>query len=197
MQTSPRPSLKKTLRQIALVAGGAFVFAFALVPLYTIACEKIFGIKLETGPAGESVVQDAVIDPNRTVVVEFDGTVNSKLPWKFSPGVLSMEVVPGKLYETHYLAENVAAYPTVGNAAPSVSPATTSQYFNKTECFCFTQQTMQPGEKREMPVRFVVNPALPADVKTITLSYTFFINDSATTELKQSGALAAVARTAY
>jgi cytochrome c oxidase assembly protein subunit 11 len=196
MSTAARPSLAKTLRQIALVAAGAFVFAFALVPLYTIACEKIFGIKLENSPSGEQVVADAVVDPNRKIVVEFDGTVNSKLPWQFKPSVRSMEVVPGQLYETHYIAKNVATYPTMGNAAPSVTPATTSKYFNKTECFCFTEQQMAAGEERQMPVRFIVNPALPANVKTITLSYTFFINENATVELKQAAASAAVARTA-
>ena len=120
------------------------------------------------------------INKNRKITVEFDGTVNSKLPWDFQPSQLTMEVVPGKMYDTHYIAKNNAPYAVVGNAAPSVTPVVASSFFNKTECFCFTQQLLKAGEQRDMPVRFVINPNLPEDVHTITLSYTFFINDKAT-----------------
>jgi cytochrome c oxidase assembly protein subunit 11 len=116
--------------------------------------------------------------------VQFDGTVNSKLPWDFKPAQLSMEVVPGKMYDANYIAKNRAGYAIVGNAAPSVAPMTASSFFNKTECFCFTEQLLKAGEQRDMPVRFIVNPNLPADVHTITLSYTFFINDKATAAAK-------------
>jgi cytochrome c oxidase assembly protein subunit 11 len=176
--------IKKTLKKILLVSVGSFVFAFSMVPLYNIACEKVFGIRLEKGPAGQQTMADIKIDENRKVTVQFDGTVNSKLPWDFKPAQLSMEVVPGKMYDANYIAKNRAGYAIVGNAAPSVAPMTASSFFNKTECFCFTEQLLKAGEQRDMPVRFIVNPNLPADVHTITLSYTFFINDKATAAAK-------------
>lgn len=182
-----------TARRIALVSVGCFAAAFSLVPLYEIACEKVFGIKLEDTPAGEQRVAGMQTDPNRTVRIEFDGTVNSKLPWSFEPQVLAMDVVPGKPYEISYLAGNLDARPVVGNAAPSVAPVIAAGYFVKTECFCFTEQLLAPGESKPMPVRFIVDPALPASVKTITLSYTFFFNDAATARAaKAAPALAPV-----
>lgn len=177
------PALASTLKKIALISAGSFVFAFSLVPMYNIACKKIFGIKLESGPTGNTQLAGVKVDRNRTVHVVFDGTVNSRLRWDFKPMQLTMDVHPGQLYEARYLARNKAEYAIVGNAAPSIAPDEMSGYFNKTECFCFTQQMLKAGEQREMPVRFLVNPALPADVSTITLSYTFYINDSATARL--------------
>ena len=191
-----KPSSLKTFRTIALVSLGSFVFAFSLVPLYRIACEKVFGIKLEQGPAGEAQVAGLSEDVNRTVTVEFDGTVNSKLPWAFKPQTLSMQVHPGKMYEVNYIARNTADHAIVGNAAPSVAPSTASTFFNKTECFCFTEQMLHAGEERLMPVRFIVDPALPAHVGTITLSYTFFSNDAATARLATGEQTPAVARSA-
>ena len=167
-------------RKIALVSVGSFVAAFTLVPLYELACEKVFGISLADTAAGEERVEGMAVDPNRTVRVEFDGTVNSRLPWTFVPQVLAMDVVPGKPYEISYVAGNNAETPVVGNAAPSVAPVIASGYFVKTECFCFTEQLLAPGQHQHMPVRFIVDPALPAHIQTITLSYTFFKNDAAT-----------------
>ena len=112
-----------------------------------------------------------------------DGGVNSKLPWAFHPEQLTMQVVPGELYEAKYFARNDSERPIVGSAVPSVAPARASGYFTKTECFCFTAQTLQAGESRDMPVRFIVDPDLPAEVKTITLSYTFFKNDALTAQI--------------
>jgi cytochrome c oxidase assembly protein subunit 11 len=175
--------LSRTLRRIALVSAGSFVFAFSLVPLYNIACEKVFGIKLEKGPGGAQVVAGATVDPNRSVRIEFDGTVNSKLPWDFRPVAATMEVKPGRQYEAMFVARNRSAEAIVGNAAPSVAPTQAAGFFSKTECFCFTEQKLGPGEERLMPVRFIVDPALPADVGAITLSYTFYLNDTATAQL--------------
>ena len=181
--------------KMVLVAVAAFAFSFALVPLYRIACEKVFGIRLQQGPAD---AQAAVLQPGRErwVTVQFDGGVNSKLPWQFKPERMSMRVQPGKQYEALYLARNTSGRPIVGSAVPSVAPARASGYFNKTECFCFTAQTLQAGEAREMPVRFIVDPALPAAVKTITLSYTFFKNDTLTEELAAGPGHAAASRAA-
>lgn len=176
------------------VSLAAFAFAFSLVPLYRIACEKVFGIRLEQGPAAGAAVSEVAQD--RWVTVQFDGGVNSKLPWQFKPEQMSMRVQPGKQYEALYFARNTSGKPIVGSAVPSVAPARASGYFNKTECFCFTAQTLQAGEAREMPVRFIVDPALPAGVKTITLSYTFFKNDTLTDELAAGPGHAAGSRAA-
>ena len=190
--------LASTLKRIALISAGSFVFAFSLVPLYNVACEKVFGIKLERGAGGEQVMPGAKASPNpdREVLVQFDGTVNSKLPWAFRPTQMSMKVRPGQLYEADYVARNEAAYAVVGNAAPSIAPNDASGFFSKTECFCFTEQKLMAGEQRLMPVRFIVDPALPADVHTITLSYTFYINETATAQLQTASTNAASARTA-
>ena len=159
----------------------AFALTFSLVPLYRLACEKVFGIRLEQGPVAATRDQ---ADPNgRWVTVQFDGGVNSKLPWAFHPEQLIMQVVPGELYEAKYFARNDSERPIVGSAVPSLAPARASGYFTKTECFCFTAQTLQAGESRDMPVRFIVDPDLPAEVKTITLSYTFFKNDALTAQI--------------
>ena len=158
----------------------AFAFTFSLVPLYRIACEKVFGIRLEQGPGQ---VASASAKVARTVTVQFDGGVNSKLPWAFHPEQMTMQVVPGEVNEALYFARNDSQNAIVGSAVPSVAPARASGYFTKTECFCFTAQTLQPGESRDMPVRFIVDQDLPADVKTITLSYTFFKNDAMTAQL--------------
>lgn len=175
---SQRKTQRALLKMVA-VALAAFAFSFALVPLYRIACEKVFGIRLERG-AFEGEAGARAPAAGRVVTVQFDGGVNSKLPWEFRPQQLSMQVRVGEPAETMYFARNTSDAAIVGSAVPSVAPARASKYFNKTECFCFTAQTLQAGEAREMPVRFIVDPALPADVNTITLSYTFFKNDAQT-----------------
>ena len=169
---------------VALVA---FAFTFSLVPLYRIACEKVFGIRLEQGPGQVAAVAAGEADRSRMVTVQFDGGVNSKLPWAFEPAQLSMQVVPGELNEAMYVARNESDRAIVGSATPSVAPARASGHFTKTECFCFTAQTLQPGESRDMPVRFIVDRDLPGDVKTITLSYTFFKNEDLTARLGAAG----------
>jgi cytochrome c oxidase assembly protein subunit 11 len=170
----------------------AFGFSFSLVPLYRIACEKVFGIRLDRGPVQGAAVAAAPVT-DRWVTVRFDASVNSKLPWTFGPKELTMRVRPGEIYETLYVARNTSDRDIVGSATPSVAPARGSQYFNKTECFCFTAQTLAAGESREMPVRFIVDPDLPEDVRTLTLSYTFFKNDVLTAKLSQGGGASSAA----
>ena len=109
--------------------------------------------------------------------------MNSKLAWDFKPVKSAMEVHPGRQYEAMFVARNKSAEEIVGNAAPSIAPNQASGYFTKTECFCFTEQRLAAGEQRLMPVRFIVNPSLPGDVGTITLSYTFYRNDEATAQI--------------
>ena len=176
---TPAPSAG--LPRLIGVAVAVFVLTFSLVPLYRIACEKVFGVRLERGPG--AAAGTAAATGKRTVRVEFDGGVNSKLPWAFHPEQLTMDVVPGELNEALYYARNDSDRALVGSAVPSVAPAKASGYFSKTECFCFTAQTLQAGEKRDMPVRFIVDPDLPANITTITLSYTFYKNDALSAQL--------------
>ena len=178
------------LTKMVVVAIGAFALTFALVPLYRIACEKVFGIRLER-TAAEGVSDAQATPAKRVITVQFDGGVNSKLPWEFTPNKVTMQIVPGELYETTYHARNTSDRTVVGSAVPSVAPARASGYFSKTECFCFTAQTLAAGEARDMPVRFIVDPGLPADVSTITLSYTFFKNEAQTALLNAPAGTAA------
>ena len=177
------PNTRHSTRRMLWLALASFGFAFAMVPMYNIACEKVFGIKLDNRASAAPAPRSAAVDEDRTVQVYFDGSVNSKLPWRFTPDKASMRVVPGRLYQTSYTAINTADFANVGNAAPSIAPNQFSGFFSKTECFCFTEQALQAGENRQMPVRFMVSPDLPAEVKVLTLSYTFFINDAATAKL--------------
>jgi cytochrome c oxidase assembly protein subunit 11 len=170
------------LVKMVAVALAAFAFSFSLIPLYRIACEKVLGIRLERGAAEATAAVKAPAQ-GRMVTVLFDGGVNSKLPWQFTPDQLTMKVRVGEPYDATYTATNTSKRAIVGSAVPSVAPARASGYFSKTECFCFTAQTLQAGETRAMPVRFIVDPSLPDDVKTITLSYTFFKNDALNAKL--------------
>ena len=168
------------------VALAAFAFTFALVPLYRIACEKVFGVRLEKGPVEGTA--KAAADHARWVTVQFDGGVNSKLPWAFRAEQMTMRVHPGQQYEALFFARNTSDHDIVGNAVPSIAPSRASGYFSKTECFCFTAQTLAAGESRDMPVRFIVDPDLPRDVNTITLSYTFYKNATLTARLPGAAA---------
>lgn len=167
------------------IAMAAFIFTFSLVPIYRIACQKVFGIRLDNTAVAEPVQAATPVNLDRVVTVEFDGVANSRLPWSFRPNEVSMQVRVGEIYETTYYAQNNSDAPIVGSATPSVAPARASKFFQKTECFCFTAQTLQPGEMRDMPVRFIIDPSLPEMVDTVTLSYTFYKNEYATERLAQ------------
>lgn len=182
------PRTGSVVKRALIVAGIAFVFCFSLVPLYRIACEVVFGIKLDQGAVGEARAAGFDVDESRWITVEFDAGVNSQLPWTFRPAVPQMKVRPGEPADALYYARNNASMSIVGNAVPSVAPSTASQYFNKTECFCFTEQLLKAGEERPMPVRFVIDPALSKDVTTLTLSYTFYNNEFATARIAAAAA---------
>ncbi|MBN8887007.1 MAG: cytochrome c oxidase assembly protein [Rudaea sp.] len=184
---SQSESQKKNWRVIKIgliVCVASFLFGFRVMPpIYRIACEHIFGIKFENKVADGAKVAGFAPDMERTVEVQFVGNVNSALSWKFAPEVFSVKVHPGVLTEAWFDASNLAPEAIVGNAVPSIAPNRASLYFNKTECFCFTEQMLKAGESRRMPVRFVVDPKLPADIKQLTLSYTFYNNELATKRL--------------
>ena len=162
----------KTAARLLVVVLAMFGFGYALVPLYDVLCE-ITGLGGRTGVVEASAL-DGGVDTSRTIKVQFLGSVSSRLPWEFRPDVASMEVHPGQVYEATYYARNLSSTATIGQARPSVAPSIASLHFNKTECFCFVEQEFAPGEARSMPVRFVLSRDIPADIATVTLSYTFF-----------------------
>ena len=187
MATTPAGSpsaRRKHVRYLLLACVASFLFAFSLVPLYRIACTKVFGIKLEASAVVVDPSEGMATDTDRWVTVEFDTNVNSALPWRFGAEQGPMRVHPGEMAEANFWAENTSGELIVGQAVQSVAPSSASLYFNKTECFCFTEQPLAAGERRRMPVRFIVDPALPDTIDTVTLSYTFFENDLATARVR-------------
>jgi len=173
-------------KRALIVCGSMFLFGFACVPLYRISCDHGYiGGRLRNTPDGAVKIAGFAADESRWVTVQFVANVNSALKWQFAPEKISMRVHPGALNEAWFDATNDAPQAIVGNAVPSVAPNTASIYFNKTECFCFTEQVLKAGESRRMPVRFVVDPKLPADIPALTLSYTFYNNELATKKLAE------------
>lgn len=175
------------------IAAGFFLFGFALVPIYNIACEHVLGIKLDNEAVASGSVDAMQVDESRLITVQFIANTNSKLPWVFASELTQLKVHPGKLTETFFNATNTSDRDIVGNAVPSVAPNSASLFFNKTECFCFTEQLLKAGETRRMPVRFVLDPKLPKEFSTLTLAYTFYENDVATKKLAESTQVAAPA----
>ena len=172
---------KTTLKLISVVFG-MFVFGFALVPLYDIYCQ-VTGANGKTG--GAYVASETLeIDEDRLVTVQFLANNNANMPWEFRPSVRTLKVVPGKIYDTTFYASNIARATMTAQAIPSVAPFHAAEYFHKTECFCFEKQQLASGEQIDMPLRFIIDPHLPATVQTLTLSYTLFD----VTELAASGA---------
>ncbi len=171
-------SNQRMLKKLLVVALGMFGFGFALVPLYEKMCE-VAGLRnvWQPGQAEASAVNSQV-DLTRTVTIEFDSNTRM-LPWTFKPMASSVEIHPGELIQMVYEVRNTQNEPVTGQAVPSYGPRLAAQYFRKLDCFCFTQQTLAAGEVRQMPVVFVIDPDLPKDVNTITLSYTFFRVDGA------------------
>jgi cytochrome c oxidase assembly protein subunit 11 len=165
------------VRKLAVVALGMFAFGYALVPIYRTICE-ITGINIlavgEQVVAGKptSLPANTQVDLSRSITVEFDA--NSRGPWEFKPEQRSVVVHPGELTTVMYEFQNTQNRRMSAQAIPSYAPQQASAHFNKLECFCFNQYTLDPGEKKRWPVVFVIDPKLSKDVKTITLSYTFF-----------------------
>ena len=163
---------RKLARVLLLVSVGMFGFGFALWPLYDVFCD-VTGL----GGRGVSVAERGTTASrvaDREVTILFDATVNSALPWQFEPAQKTLAVQLGAVSEASYLAFNDSDSAVTGHAIYNVAPPEASLYFVKTECFCFTEQKLEQGETREMPVTFFVQPDLPESLKTITLSYTFF-----------------------
>jgi cytochrome c oxidase assembly protein subunit 11 len=163
--------------KLAVVAAGMFAFGYALVPMYKAICE-FTGINIlalgdkEVPGATSRAPANTQIDRSRTVTIEFDA--NARGPWDFKPAQRSVQVHPGELTTVMYEFQNIQNRRMAAQAIPSYAPRNAMPHFNKLECFCFTQYTLEPGEKKAWPVAFVIDPKLPKDVTTITLSYTFF-----------------------
>lgn len=162
---------RELMKKLLVAAVVMFGFAFALVPFYEKICE-VTGIRNLFEP-DVLAAQNTQVDSTRTVSVEFDANTQ-RLPWTFRPLEASMKVHPGEVTQVMYEVRNTLERPVTGQAIPSYGPPQAALYFRKVECFCFQQQTLGPGEVRRMPVVFVIDPKLPSDVNTITLSYTFF-----------------------
>jgi cytochrome c oxidase assembly protein subunit 11 len=167
---------RKMLGKLAVVAVGMFAFGYALIPLYKHICEltgiNILALGEKQVPGASSAAPNSQVDRTRTITVEFDA--NARGPWTFKPALASLQVHPGELATVMYEFQNVQDHRMAAQAIPSYAPRQAAAHFNKLECFCFNQYTLEPGEKKQWPVAFVIDPKLPKDVKTITLSYTFF-----------------------
>lgn len=167
----------KIVGKLSVIALGMFAFGYALVPIYRHICEAL-GINVlavaerRVPGAAPSLPANTQVDRTRTITVEFDANVRG--PWDFKPAVRSLQVHPGELTTVVYEFQNIQNRTMSAQAIPSYAPRQAGNHFNKLECFCFSQYTLDPGEKKEWPVAFVIDPRLPKDVTTITLSYTFF-----------------------
>ena len=165
------------VRKLAVVTVLMFAFGYALVPLYKAICEMTGINVLALGEQALKGISPTLpantqVDTSRTITIEFDA--NSRGPWDFKPAQSSVEVHPGELTTVMYEFQNTQNRRMSAQAIPSYAPQQASAHFNKLECFCFNQYTLEPGEKKSWPVAFVIDPKLSKDVKTITLSYTFF-----------------------
>jgi len=166
----------KMVGKLVVVATGMFAFGYALIPIYKHICEmtgiNILALGERQVPGGSQAAANSQVDASRTITVEFDA--NARGPWQFKPAQASIQVHPGQLATVMYEFQNVQDRQMAAQAIPSYAPRQASAHFNKLECFCFNQYTLAPGEKKQWPVAFVIDPKLPKDVTTITLSYTFF-----------------------
>jgi cytochrome c oxidase assembly protein subunit 11 len=169
MNLAQRRDNRLLLAKLSVVVIAMFGFGYALVPFYEKICE-VTGLR---NIAQADTVQNTQIDATRAVRIEFDSNIR-RLPWQFRALTPVVDVHPGELRQVMFEIVNATDRVLTGQAIPSYGPPSAAQYFRKLECFCFSRQTLQPGERRQMPVVFVVDAALPADVATITLSYTFF-----------------------
>ena len=191
---SIRSDNAKMVGKLAVVAAGMFAFGYALIPLYKHICE-VTGINILSlaeldvpggTTKGSKLPANTQVDTSRTITVEFDANVRG--PWAFKPAVHSMQVHPGELATVMYEFQNTQNRRMSAQAIPSYAPRQAAAHFNKLECFCFNQYTLEPGEKKQWPVAFVIDPRLSKDVTTLTLSYTFFEVGGKTPQAPQQAA---------
>ena len=169
---------KRLARKLLIVAVAMFGFGYLLAPMYDVLC-KVTGLNGKPGRIAANAAAAGGVDTSRLVTVEFTASAQSGLPWEFRPETKQLKLHPGETAEVKYYVRNLAQETITGQAVPSVAPGVSAGHFKKIECFCFTRQRLEPGEAREMPVRFYVDAGLDRDVHTITLAYAFFNTDTA------------------
>jgi len=171
-ENAANKSNNKVIKKLMLLVFGMFGFGFALVPLYDVFCD-ITGLNGKTNGTAVAYAADG-IDTSRMVTVQFITRTAKGIPWQFKPVINEVKVHPGEMKFVNFYAKNEAAHDIVGQAVPSVSPGLAAAYFQKIECFCFTQQPLKAGEEVEMGLQFYVDLELPKDITTLTLSYTLY-----------------------
>jgi len=159
------------LKKLLVVCVLMFGFGYALVPLYSVFC-RYTGLNGKT--ANSAAAEAKTLDQGRSLRVEFLANPDARVPWRFMPEVSAIEVHPGEKHLVHYRVENLSGKALVAQAIPSVAPGQAAQYFKKIECFCFTQQMLAKDETKNMPLVFYVDPALPENIQTLTLSYSLY-----------------------
>lgn len=169
---SDRTNRRLIVRLLALTVF-MFGFGYALVPLYDTFC-LAFGLNGKTGVTDNQTAAAQKVDETRWITVQFTSHTGNGLPWEFKPGQKSIKVRPGQVMDAIYYAKNKSARAMIGRATYSVAPSQAAVHFKKTECFCFTNQKLMANESKDMPVRFVIDADLPKQIRTITLSYSFF-----------------------
>lgn len=160
------------IKLIVVVIAG-LGFGFAMAPLYDAVC-KVIGLNGKADTTATEISKKITVDKSRTVKIIFTGQTMPGLNWSFKTNQASMEVHPGEITLTSYKATNNSDKPIVGRAVPSVVPEIASLHFKKIECFCFSNQTLQPGEVKDMPISYYISPDLPESINTVTLSYAFY-----------------------
>lgn len=172
MTNASQQNIQKTAKKLVLVVFAMFGFGFAMVPLYDVFCE-ITGLNGKTADTAAQV-NDKGVDDSRLVTVQFISHLAKGIPWQFEPMVREIQVHPGEMKLVKFYAKNESHSPIIGQAVPSVSPGQAALYFQKIECFCFNHQPLQASEDVEMALQFYVDPELPDDISTLTLSYTLY-----------------------
>jgi Cytochrome oxidase assembly factor len=165
-----RKANRSLTRSLLLMVAGSFAFGFALVPLYKVICEAA-GIRVNATP---SAIRASDAGAGRKVTLEFMSILPDGSAFELTPETKKLVLQPGRLYAAKFRIRNLATVPVVAQAVPSVAPATTARYLQKTECFCFTPQAFGPSQEREFTVRFIVAPELPQDVDRMTLAYSMY-----------------------
>jgi len=176
-QQNVQDANKRVVKKTVLIVVAMFVFGYVGLPmLYNLICDS-FGLNGQTEQVSKAAAGQMKVDKSRMIKVSFSSNVNSRLPWGFEPETKQISLHPGELKRVNYTASNLSGSDVVGQAVYSVTPVEAARYFKKTECFCYTQQTLKSGETKKMPVLFMLEPDLPENIKTVTLSYTFFRAD--------------------
>lgn len=189
--TDVQKANQRTLKKTLLIVLAMFGFGYALVPMYNALCQAL-GVNGQTEKVTVENLNKYGVDESRLVTVELNTMVNSRLPWAFKSEVQSIQVHPGKVTRVDYEIVNQSSDKIVGQAIHSVMPVEATTYFKTAECFCFTQQALNPNEKKKLAVVFMVDPKIPEDINTLVLSYNFLRADKFAeknlTESKNTGA---------